>query len=167
MPETRQDRRVVATGLKPREFVWVIAGRLAVAERIGGHGFQHRRVRREEEISWLRENGVTTVLSLLPGNQNLASYEDAGLRVIHQPIEAELAEIDVTRIFEALTAALADEAAVVLVHRDHLDDSVAGLLAGYLVYSSLVEDPIVAAAVIQEIIGRPLGPEGRSLIPGS
>ena len=42
------------TGLKPREFVWVIAGRLAVCERIGGYGFQHRRVRREEEITWLR-----------------------------------------------------------------------------------------------------------------
>jgi len=26
----------------------VIAGKLAVCERIGGHGFQHRRVRRED-----------------------------------------------------------------------------------------------------------------------
>jgi len=155
----------VATGLKPREFVWVIAGKLAVAERIGGHGFQHRRVRREEEISWLREHGVTTVLSLLPGNQNLASYEDAGLSVIHEPLEIEVTPADVKRIFAALTVCFSQDNAVVLVHRDHLDDSVAGILAGYLVHSGLLEDPIVAAAVIQEIIGRPIGPEGRALIP--
>ena len=63
------------TGLKPREFVWVIAGRLAVCERIGGYGFQHRRVRREEEITGLRnEAKITTIVSLLPGNQNVNSY---------------------------------------------------------------------------------------------
>ncbi len=156
----------MATGLKPRQFVWVIASKLAVAERIGGHGFQHRRVRREEEIAWLRENGVTTVLSLLTGNQNLASYEDAGLSVIHQPLEGEVTPEDVKRIFGTLTELLSDAAAVVLVHRDHLDDTVAGLLAGFLVHSGLIENQIVAAAVIQEIIGRPIGPEGRALIPG-
>ncbi len=41
----------------------------------------------------------------------------------------------------------------------------AGLLAGYLVHSGLLDDQITAAAVIQEIVGRPLGPEGRGLIP--
>jgi hypothetical protein len=40
-----------------------------------------------------------------------------------------------------------------------------GLLAGYLVHSGLVDDPIVATSLIQEILGRPLGPEGRRLIP--
>ncbi len=52
-----------------------------------------------------------------------------------------------------------------LVHRDLIDDTVSGLMAGYLVHSRLVADPILAAALIQEILGRPLGPEGRSLIP--
>ena len=77
----------MATGLKPREFTWVIADSLATSERIGGHGFQHRRVRREEEITWLKDAGITTVVSLLPGNQNLASYESAGFSVLHQPLE--------------------------------------------------------------------------------
>ena len=144
----------------------MISGKLAVAERIGGHGFQHRRVRREEEISWLQEAGVTTVLSLLSGNQNLASYEDAGLEIIHEPIDAEIMPGDVDRVFKALSGALESGNRVVLVHRDHLDDEVAGLLAGYLVHAGLIEDPIVAAAVIQEIIGRPIGPEGRALIAG-
>jgi hypothetical protein len=38
-------------------------------------------------------------------------------------------------------------------------------MAGYLVFCGLIEDPIVATAAIQEILKRPLGPEGRSLIP--
>ena len=79
----------MATGLKPREFTWVIADSLATSERIGGHGFQHRRVRREEEITWLAESGITAVVSLLSGNQNLASYEKAGFTVFHEPIDEE------------------------------------------------------------------------------
>jgi len=154
------------TGLKPRGFVWVIQDRLAVSERIGGHGIQHRRVRREEEILWLREEaGVTTIFSLLAGSQNEASYRDSGLDVRGAPFIGEYEPPDVQEVFNALDATLQEHGAVVLVHRDLVDDTVAGLLAGYLVYSSLVEDPILAAALIQEILKRPLGPEGRSLIP--
>ena len=157
----------MATGLKPREFTWVIADSLAASERIGGHGFQHRRVRREEEIAWLKESGITAVVSLLPGNQNLASYESAGLEVFHEPLEEEHEPGVVSAIFATISKALANNNAKVLVHRDHLDDMVAGVLAGYLVHSGLVSNQILAAVVIQEILGRPLGPGGRSLIPST
>lgn len=154
------------TGLKPREFCWVIQGRLAVSERIGGHGIQHRRVRREEEILWLQEEaGITTIFSLLGGMQNLASYRDSGFDVRGEPLIGQYEPSDVQRVFNALDEALQDPTLVVLVHRDLVDDTVAGVLAGYLVYSKLVDDPILAAALIQEILKRPLGPEGRSLIP--
>ena len=42
-----------------------------------------------------------------------------------------------------------------------------GLMGGYLVHAGLIKDPIVATSVIQEISGRPLGPEGRRLIPSA
>ena len=87
------------TGLEPRGFTWVISGRLAVAERVGGYGFQHRRVRREEEIAWLKGAGINTVLSLLPGNQNLASYGAAGLAAVHEPL-LELDPVSADRVFE-------------------------------------------------------------------
>ena len=157
----------MATGLEPRDFRWVIAGRLAVSERIGGYGFQHRRVRRSEEIAWLKAEGVTGVLSLLGGGQNLASYEVDGLDTYEVPIPPEYADEDVTLVWSAIDRALADPAAVLLVHRDIVDDTVAGLLGGYLVHSGLVDDPILATSLIQEIVGRPLGPEGRRLIPES
>jgi hypothetical protein len=154
------------TGLKPREFVWVIQGRLAVSERIGGYGIQHRRVRREEEILWLKEEaGISTVFSLLSGTQNLASYRDSGFDVLGEPLTGDYEQADIQRVFKGLDGALKDPNAVVLVHRDLVDDTMAGILAGYLVHSRLIDDPILASALIQEILKRPLGPEGRSLIP--
>lgn len=153
------------TGLKPRGFTWVIANRLAVSERIGGHGFQHRRVRREEEINWLvREAGVTAVVSLLSGNQNMAAYEAAGLSTYTVPIPSEPARVDALPLFEMLDRLLTDPEERILVHREIIDDTVGGLLGGYLVASGLVKDPILASALIQEILGRALGPEGRALI---
>jgi len=152
------------TGLEPREFTWVISGRLAVSERIGGHGFQHRRVRREEEISWLEHHGVNAILSLLDGNQNLASYESVGLSYAHQPLE-DLEPVIVEAVFGAIHSMLQAPGAVLLVHRDIIDDPMAGILAGYLVFSGLIDDPIIATAAIQEILKRPLGPVARAVIP--
>jgi hypothetical protein len=153
------------TGLEPRDFTWVIQDRLAVSERIGGYGMQHRRVRREEEIAWLRNSGVTAVLSLLEGNQNLTSYEGAGLTTFHQPL-ADLEPASVEAVFSAIDAGLSMPGAVLLVHRDIIDEAVAGVLAGYLVHSGLLADPIVAIHAVQEILKRPLGPEARAVVPG-
>ena len=159
--------RMVA-GLKPRGFTWVIADRLAVSERVGGSGFQHRRVRREEEITWLvEEAGINTIVSMLPSNQNLASYRQAGIATYSVPIGVTVEPEDVARFFATLDSALGRRHAKVLVHREIVDDVVGGLLGGYLVNSGLVEDPILALAVIQQILGRALGPEGRSLVPAA
>ena len=158
---------VMPTGSRPRDFAWVIQDRLAASSRVGGQGIQHRRVRREQEISWLVEAGFTTVVSLLPGNQNVRSYERAGIEVHLAPVDSEHEEAAVEHAFEVLAKVLADPDAKVLVHRDFVDDTVGGILAGYVVFAGLVDDPRVAAMVIQEIIGRPLGPSGRGLIPAA
>jgi len=39
-----------AQGIQPRHFNWVIQDRLAICERPGGFGQNHRKVRRQEEI---------------------------------------------------------------------------------------------------------------------
>lgn len=152
------------TGLEPRDFTWVIQSRLAVSERIGGYGFQHRRVRREEEVAWLLNAGVTSVLSLLDGNQNMAAYEESDLAAFHEPL-SDLDPETVAGVFATMDSALELADAVLLIHRDIIDDGVAGVLAGYLVHSGLIDDPIVAMAAIQEILKRPLGPEARAVIP--
>ena len=158
----------MVAGLKPRGFTWVITDRLAVSERVGGSGFQHRRVRREEEITWLvEEAGINTVVSMLPGNQNLLAYREAGMATFSVPIGTELSSGDVDQFSTTLSQATAKRQSRVLVHREAIDDTVGGLLGGFLVSSGLVTDPILALAVIQQILGRALGPEGRSLIPAS
>lgn len=154
----------MTVGLEPRSFTWVIARRLAVAERIGGYGFQHRRVRREEEIAWLKANGINAVLSLLDGNQNLAAYEQAGFVSANEALP-NLSVEGVRRVLKAMSRMLSKPDRVLLVHRDIVDDTIAGVLAGYLVHSGRVEDPIMATALIQEILRRPLGPEARAIIP--
>ncbi len=158
----------MVAGLKPRGFTWVITDRLAVSERVGGSGFQHRRVRREEEITWLvEEAGINAVVSMLPSNQNLLAYREAGISTYSVPIGQDLTEKDIDDFFKTLSKATAPSRAKVLVHREAIDDTVGGLLGGFLVVSGLVKDPILALAVIQQILGRALGPEGRSLIPAS
>jgi hypothetical protein len=153
------------TGLKPRGFVWVIQDRLAVSDRIGGNGFQHRRVRREEEINWIvREAKVTAIVNLIVGHPNQQSYQEAGLATYSCPIEGSPTMSQVAEIHSMLDEALAAPSARALVHRETVDDVVAGLMGSYLMSKGLLKDPIVAAAVIQEIIGRPLGPAGRALI---
>ena len=152
------------TGLEPRGFTWVISGRLAVSERIGGYGFQHRRVRREEEIAWLTGTGITAVLSLLDGNQNLGSYASADLKAYHEPLSDTEPET-VLRVLRQMLGILSEPGSVLLVHRDTIDDPVAGILAAYLVFADFIEDPILATAAIQEILRRPLGPEARGMIP--
>jgi hypothetical protein len=158
----------MVAGLKPRGFTWVITDRLAVSERVGGSGFQHRRVRREEEITWLvEEAGINAVVSMLPSNQNLLAYREAGIATFSVPIGQDLTAKDIDDFFKTLSKATAHSRAKVLVHREAIDDTVGGLLGGFLVVSGLVKDPILALAVIQQILGRALGPEGRSLIPAS
>jgi hypothetical protein len=156
------------TGLIPRGFTWVIAERLAVSERVGGSGFQHRRVRREEEISWLvRGAGITDVISLLPATQNVAAYRDAGLAVHKLSLGPEVTVDEAEQVYSLIHKVMAKPSTKVLLHRETIDDSVGGILAGYLVWSGMVEQPVLAVAVVQEILKRPLGPEGRNLVPGA
>ena len=70
-----------AQGIKPRNFAWVIKDRLAVCERPGGYGANHRQVRRQEEIIWIREQGFTTVISVIPAPHNLHNYDELDVAV--------------------------------------------------------------------------------------
>jgi len=58
-------------GLKPNDFYWVIEGKLAVSECIGGGGLTSRKIRREEEIQWLKSQGINSIFSLLESDFNL------------------------------------------------------------------------------------------------
>ena len=74
-----------ASASLPRNFTWFIKDRLAVCERPGGFGENHRRVRRQEEIIWIREHGFGCVISIIPSPYNLHNYDELGVTYRHRP----------------------------------------------------------------------------------
>ncbi|MHB1777681.1 MAG: hypothetical protein ACYCU7_17090 [Acidimicrobiales bacterium] len=153
-----------AAGIPPRNFTWVIKDRLAVSERPGGFAPNHRRVRRQEEIIWLRVQGFTRVVSLLPSPHNLAAYEEEGLAHAHYPLSpatdprAVLAEC-----YGDLDRSLG-ESQQILVHQDELGDRVMGAMAGFLVWSGRVPSAPQAVALVEQLVGHQMGPAGRELV---
>ncbi|MGH9074773.1 MAG: hypothetical protein ACRDZQ_11745, partial [Acidimicrobiales bacterium] len=109
-----------ASGIEPRYFAWIIRDRLAVSERPGGYARNHRRVRRQEEIIWLRESGFTRVVSLLGSPHNLHAYDELELTWAHFPFgpaaEARAVLPDLYRHLDGWLAA--DER--VLVHQEEM-----------------------------------------------
>ena len=74
-----------AQGIEPRNFRWVMKDVLGACERPGGYGANHRRVRRQEEIIWVREQGFTKVISIIPASHNLHAYTELEVSWIHRP----------------------------------------------------------------------------------
>ncbi|MDH5371787.1 MAG: hypothetical protein OEX97_02465, partial [Acidimicrobiia bacterium] len=84
--------------------------------------------------------------------------------VYHRPFTPEDENGDLTPFFALMNEALLSKESVVLVHRDSIDEGMGGFLAGYLVHAGYLNDPIIASAVVQEILGWPLGPKARAMI---
>ena len=149
-----------AQGIEPRNFRWVIKGSLAVCERPGGYGSNHRRVRRQEEIIWVREQGFAPVISIVASPANLHNYDELGRHVaapsVRQPRRLRHRTCDA--FYPELKALLAVPDAKVLIHGEELGDRLSGLIAGYLVWTGLVPSGPKAISLIERLLHRQLGP---------
>jgi hypothetical protein len=153
-----------AQGIQPRNFSWVVKDKLAVCERPGGYGVNHRRVRRQEEIIWIREQGFTCVVSLIPSPHNLHNYDELGVVWRHRPFaQGDDSQRFVATFFPELRAMLSENQKV-LVHQDELGDRVSGLMAGFLLWSGMVESGPQAISITEQLVHRQLGPLGRQLV---
>lgn len=153
-----------AAGIAPRNFVWVIRDQLAASERPGGYARNHRRIRRQEEIIWVREQGFTRVVSLLPSHHNLHAYEEMGMPYEHVPFSPQAdARVVLGDLYSRLKGWL-DAGERVLLHQDDLGDVVQGTLAGYLVHAGLISSGAQAIAILEKLTHRPMGPTGRQLV---
>ena len=153
-----------ATGIVPRNFVWIIKDKLAACERPGGYARNHRKIRRQEEILWIRNQGFDRVVSLLPSTHNLHAYDELDMPWEHIP----LAPVGDTRavladLYARLTEWLAAGEKIVL-HQEELGDTVMGVLAGYLLWARLLPAGPQAIAVLEELTHRPMGATGRELV---
>lgn len=153
-----------AQGITPRNFVWVLKDRLAVAERPGGYGANHRRVRRQEEIIWIREQGFTRVISLIGATHNLHNYDELGVAWLHRPLRPNDDPVAYqAALYEEVRQLLASGEKL-LLHREEVGDWVCGLVAGYLLWTNLVPYGPQAISVTERLTSRQLGPEGRALV---
>ena len=153
-----------AAGIPPRNFTWVIRDRLAVSERPGGFSPNHRRVRRQEEIIWLRVQGFNRVVSLLPSPHNLHAYDDEGMAWAHYPIPpAADPRSALLECYQDLENSLS-RGLRLLVHQDELGDRVMGVVAGFLVWSGRLETGPQAVALVEAVVGHQMGSTGRQLV---
>lgn len=153
-----------AQGIQPRHFRWIIQDRLAISERPGGYGANHRRLRRQEEIIWIRESGFSYVISLIPSEHNLHSYDELGLPWKHWPFAPSAdSATTLSHIYPQLRALLAEDNKL-LVHQEEMSDRLAGLIAGYLRWTGLVPVSHQAITVVERILERQLGPDARALV---
>jgi hypothetical protein len=152
-----------AQGIRPRNFAWVIKDLLAICERPGGYGENHRRVRRQEEIIWIREQGFGVVVSFIPSPHNLHNYDELGVPYLHRPfgIADDSAEF-LTAFYPELRKMLSNGTKV-MMHNETVDDRLAGIIGGYLRWTGMILDIPQATQVVEKITNRQLETLGRSL----
>jgi hypothetical protein len=153
-----------AQGIAPRNFTWVIRDRLAMSERPGGYARNHRRVRRQEEIIWVREQGFSRIVSLLASPHNLHAYDELGVRWSHFPFGPHA---DPHEILPGLYAHLRSSLAAgekLLVHMEELGDRLMGVMGGYLLWAGMLESGPQAITILEQIAHRQMGPAGRELV---
>lgn len=153
-----------AEGVMPRFFAWIIRDRLAISERPGGYARNHRRVRRQEEIIWLRTNGFTRVVSLLGSPHNLHAYDELEMPWSHFPlVPASDPRSVLPQLYRELDEWLRSGGRV-LLHQEALGDELMGVVGGYLWWSERVPGGPHAIIALERIVRRQMGPGGRGLV---
>ena len=153
-----------AAGIPPRHLMWIMDGRLAASERPGGHSATHRKVRRQEEIIWLRENGFTCVISIMPGDTNIPAYTELGVRSLNISLPREGShEAALIAIFEELDRHLR-EGGKILIHDDDLGDRTMAVIGGFLIHTGKMPELPIAVTVVERLFSRQLGTDGRAIM---
>lgn len=152
-----------AQGIQPRDFKWVIRDRLAICEKLGGFGEQHRPVRRQEEVIWVRERRFRYVISLQPGD-DLSGYDELGVRWKHWPL-SPTADIEqaLAAVYTELQRMLRTDYPI-LLHMEEVGDRMAGFIGGYIVFTGMVPEVGETIQLTERLMGRALGPTARQMI---
>ena len=132
-------------------------------DRSRGHDGNHRRVRRQEEIIWLRVQGFTRVVSLLPSSHNLAAYDEGELTSSHFPFGPGGDQREILADLYRSLDEWVNAGERVLVHQEELGDRVMGVVAGYLVWSGRLPGGAQAIVAVEQLIGHQMGPQGRDI----
>ena len=153
-----------ALGITPRNFTWIIKDKIAVCERPGGYGDSHRRVRRQEEIIWIRESGFGCLFSVNAAPHNLHAYEELNLTYRHRPLIG-LDNLDdwLTSFYRELRDLLATDVKII-VHAEEVSDRLMGVMGGYIRWSGLIKDGQECVQITEKIAKHQLDPWAREVI---
>ena len=156
-----------AEGIMPRNLIWIVKDRLAVCERPGGYGPQHRKVRRIEELIWIRRNDFKRVISIIPAAHNLHNYEEFDIDYVHRPIAIgdHLHEVLGT-LYVDLNKLIAHGERL-LMHHEDVGDDIGGTMAGYLVWNGFIDSVPEAITKMEKTLKRVIGPAGREIASAS
>lgn len=152
-----------ALGITPRHFTWILKDKLAICERPGGYGDSHRRVRRQEEIIWLRESGFDLVISIIQAPHNLHNYDELNMPYRHRPFRADERDAWLRGFYTELDDLLRDGNKL-MVHGEEFGDRLVGIMGGYIRWSGLVDDDTRAIALTERLTKRQLDPFARDVI---
>ena len=152
-----------AQGIRPRNFHWIIKDQLAICERPGGYGQNHRKVRRQEEIIWIREQEFTCVISMIGAPHNLHNYDELSVPYRHWPFPADDPASYLATIYPEMHDLLRNHAKL-LLHGEELGDRICGTMAGYLLWAGLIDTGPRAIQIVESITTRQIGPIGRELV---
>jgi hypothetical protein len=152
-----------AQGIPPRDFKWVIKDKFAICEKLGGYGEQHRAVRRQEEVIWVRERRFRYVISLQPGD-DLSGYDELGVRWKHWPLSpgGDLYPT-LDAVYTELQRLIRTDSPI-LIHMEEVSDRLTGFIGGYLVFTGMVPEVSESIQLTERLMERPLGPAGRQMI---
>ena len=153
-----------AAGIVPRNFCWIIKDHLAVSERPGGYAPNHRKVRRQEELLWLRAQGFTRVVSLLGSTHNLHAYEELGLEWSRFPLPAASETPNILAEMYPSVHTWLHNGERLLLHQEELGDCVMGVVAGYLLWSEILPDGPRAITAMEQLLRRQMGTVGRMIV---
>lgn len=150
--------------MEPKTYAWIIPGRLAVAERPGGGGRNHRRALRIAEQAWWHEQGVGAIVSAMRTRHALAEYAEAGFVVRWHPLrDPEQAAEEMPLLVASVSELLAAGDGAVLVHCDLANEWLAGIDGALRLALGLARTPR-AALRAAAADGLPVGSLAASIV---
>lgn len=152
-----------ADGIEPRNLIWVLKDRLAICERPGGYGANHRAVRRTEEVIWIRRHDFDFIVSLLSGPHNLHSYDELEMPHLHLPLGETPRVASMLAAYEEITRHV-EAGECLLLHHERVDDILAGFLAGYWLWMGRYRDVPSVLHATERLLRRPIGQRGRETV---
>ena len=151
---------------EPMTYAWLIPQRLVIAERPGGGGRSHRRLRRDGELAWWAAQGVTSIVSGMGTRHGLLDAGLAGFRICWHPlVSTDQAARQAQALVADVRAHLERGEGAVLVHVDRAGEWLAGVDAALRLGFGLARTRAEALAQAAGD-GLPLGDVSQAIVDG-